>query len=193
MTTLASTDQSLSRHQVRNLRPGLSHELRCGVSAGMVGGLAMAVALMVLCSTFLDESPFYPLQVIAAAITGSAALGPVSIRVVFIGALVHLLGPALFWGAAFGLVVWVVHPERGMTLAWFGLLVGATAQLVDVHLLIPALSHSWATTLTPAIPLHLDLWSEHVPVAVSWIAHLAFGFALSLYPWKYDPMAKTFD
>jgi hypothetical protein len=173
-------------------RLGLGHELRSGARAGVAAGLAMAVALMGLSVTLLGRSPFYPLRVIAASVTGTGALGSVSPDTVLLGALVHLVGPALIWGVVFGLIVWTFRPERSVGLAWLGLVVGAAAQVVDVNVLIPALSHS--ATLANVIPFHVnDIWADRIPITVSWIAHLVFGLALSLHPWRFNPGAGTFD
>jgi hypothetical protein len=63
---------------------------------------------------------------------------------------------------------------------------------VDVNVLIPAMWHSAA--LANVIPFHVnDIWADRIPITVSWIAHLVFGFALSLYPWRFNPGAGTFD
>jgi hypothetical protein len=174
-------------------RPGLGRELECGFVAGQVAGLAMAAVLMGLFAAFLGESPFRPLNLIAQSCSGGAATrlsGPAS---AMLGLLIHQLGPSLFWGVAFGLLVWVYRPRRGGALLMLGILVGALAEVIDVDVILPALARTHATVLG-TIPLHVtDPWSEGVPVLVSWIAHLAFGVGLSLHPWRYDPLARTFD
>ena len=186
--TRASVDYFFPQHR----GPGLVHELRTGGRAGVAAGLAMAVALMGLSASLLGKSPFYALEVIAASVTGAGVLGHVTARAVLLGMLVHLMGPSLLWGVVFGLVIWVFRPERSIGLAWLGLVVGATAQVLDVNVLIPALSHS--ATISNVIPLHVnEIWADHVPITVSWMAHLVYGFALSLHPWRFDPGARTFD
>jgi len=176
----------------RQSRPGLTHQLRTGARAGVAAGLAMGVGLMGLATTLLGRSPFYPLAVIAASVTGTGATGPVTLRAVLLGVFVHLAGPSACWGAVFGLVIWVLRPKRSVGLAWLGLVVGATAQVVDINILIPALAHS--VVIADIIPLRVnDIWAERIPSTVSWIAHLVFGFGLSLYPWRFDPAVRTFD
>jgi hypothetical protein len=174
-------------------RPGLGRELECGLVAGQVAGLAMAAVLMGLFAAFLGESPFRPLHVIGESFSGDAAgrlTGPAS---AVLGILIHQLGPSLFWGAVFGLLVWVYRPRRGGALLMLGILVGALAEVIDVDVILPALSQTHASVLG-TISLHVtDSWSERVPVLVSWLAHLAFGVGLSVYPWRYDPLARTFD
>jgi hypothetical protein len=174
-------------------RPAFGRELIAGVRAGQVAGLVMAVALMTIFRVFLQKSLFYPLQIIAAFVLGENVIGRLDARTLVVGVLVHQLGPALLWGVVFGVVVWLFKPRRSMTLMALGLFVGALAQLIDVNLLLPLLSGVWSDHFPLLVSLQrANLWI-HVPIAASWLGHLVFGFALSLYPWKYDPMARTFD
>jgi hypothetical protein len=154
----------------------------------------MAVSMMALFSVFLQKSPFYPIEVIASAVLGEHTLDGIQGRTIVVGLLIHQLGLSLIWGAVFGLLVWAGKPRASGTLLLFGLLVGALAQVVDVYVVIPLLSGAWAGKLPVLEPLQgANLWAAHVPGAVSWLGHLAFGVALSVYPWKYDPIARTFD
>jgi hypothetical protein len=169
-------------------------ELLGGIQAGQVAGLAMAATLMVLLSVFTNKGLFYPLQVIAASVLGENAIGRFDARTLLVGVAVHQLGPALAWGVVFGVVVWLFKPQRSVALMMWGLLVGAVAQIVDVHVLLPLLSGELSGRLPYFSPLqHENLWAHHVPVVASWLAHLMFGLGLSLYPWRYDPAARSFD
>jgi hypothetical protein len=175
-------------------RPAFAKEIVAGVGAGQVAGLVMVVALMAVFSVFLRKSAFYPVEVIAASVLGEHVIGHLDARTLLVGALVHQLGPSLFWGLVFGIVVWVVKPRRSMALMMFGLLVGAIAQVVDVNLVLPLLSGAWSGSLPILEPLQrANLWAAHVPPAASWLAHLVFGVALSVYPWKYDALVGGFD
>lgn len=175
-------------------RPRFRRELFAGVRAGQVAGLAMAGAMMALFSVFLQKSPFYPVEVIASAVLGEHVLGALDVRTIAVGLLVHQLGPSLIWGAVFGLFVWATKPRGSATLLLLGLLVGALAQVVDVYVVIPLLSGAWAGNLPVLKPLQeANLWAANVPGAVSWLGHLAFGVALSVYPWKCNSIARTFD
>jgi hypothetical protein len=174
-------------------RPAFGRELIAGVQAGQVAGFAMAATLMAVFSAFLGKSPFYPLQIIAASVVGEDAIGRLDARTLVVGVLVHQLGPALLWGIVFGVVVWLAKPRRSVTLMELGLLVGVFSQIIDVHLLLPLLSGGFSDHFPLLRPLlRANLWT-HVPIAASWLAHLVFGLALSLYPWKYDPIARSFD
>jgi hypothetical protein len=174
-------------------RPAFGRELIAGVQAGQVAGLAMAATLMAVFSVFLDKSPFYPLQIIAASVLGENAIGPLDARTLVVGVLIHQLGPALLWGIVFGVVVWLTKPRRSVTLMELGLCVGALSQIIDVQLLLPLFSGAFSGHFPLFGPLlRANLWT-HVPIAASWLGHLVFGIALSLYPWKFDPIARTFD
>jgi hypothetical protein len=174
-------------------RPAIGRDLVAGVRAGQVAGLAMAVALMAISSLFLGQTLFFPLQVIAASVLGDGATVSLDARVLVVGLLVHQLGPALVWGVVFGIVVWLVKPRASTALMMLGLVVGALSQIVDVYVLLPLLSgeHLGRLPLFEALRTE-NVWA-HIPAAASWAAHMVFGFALSFYPWKYDPVARTFD
>jgi hypothetical protein len=149
----------------------------------------MAAILMLLFSAFMGRSPYYPLQAIGWSVVPQATTGVA----VAAGLLIHQLGPSLFWGAAFGLVVWATRPTRGASLLLLGLLCGAMAQVVDVTVVLPAIVGTRVSLPALGTLQWNNSWSEHVPVLVSWIGHLTFGLALSIYPWSYDPLARTFD
>jgi hypothetical protein len=174
-------------------RPAFGRELIAGVQAGQVAGLAMAGALMAIFSVFLGKSMFYPLQIIAASVLGESAIARLDARTLVVGVLVHQLGLALLWGVVFGVVVWLKKPRGSVALMALGLFVGALSQITDVHLLLPLLSGAFSDRVPFFGPLlRANLWTL-VPSAASWLAHLVFGLALSVYPWKYDPVARSFD
>jgi hypothetical protein len=173
-------------------RPPIGRDLMAGMWAGQVGGLAMAATLMAIFSVFLNRSLFYPIQLIASSALGPDALDRLDARTLLFGLLIHQLGPALAWGLIFGAVVWIFKPRRSVPLMMWGLLVGVLAQVVDVYVLLPLLSRGLAARLPLFGALAQNPWA-HVPLAASWLAHLTFGLGLSLFPWKYDPVAHTFD
>jgi hypothetical protein len=174
-------------------RPTFGHELIAGAKAGQVAGLAMAVALMAISGVFLGQGLFYPLQLIAAAVLGDGAMGPVDARAIVVGILIHQFGPSLVWGFVFGAVVWAAKPRGSVALLMWGLFVGAVAQVFDVYVLLPLLSGELSGRLPFLGPLQRENLWVHIPAAASWLAHLVFGLGLSLYPWKYDPAAHRFD
>jgi hypothetical protein len=169
----------------------IGHELVSGARSGGVAGLVMAVAMMAMSTVFLGKSPFYPIQVIGTSILGEDAVAQLDARALLLGIAVHELGPSLAWGVAFGIMVWTLKPRRSLALMMCGLLVGVLSQIVDVYVLIPLLSGTWGTGFE--LLKQGNLWALHIPSAASWLGHLVFGFALSLYPWKYDPVLRAFD
>jgi hypothetical protein len=162
-------------------RPALVHQLAAGAVAGQVGGGAFAVIAIGLCRVFLRTSGFFPMQAIAASMTDPHAVEGVNPDAFIIGLLIHQLVPSLAWGLVFGALVWAVRPRRNAGLTLLGLAVGLVAWLVDVELLVPALAHN------------PDLWNSAIPLPIGLLAHLAYGLGLSLLPWKFDPIARTFD
>jgi hypothetical protein len=158
-------------------------ELGAGLVAGQAGGLFMAVVVMVLDHIFADRSPFLPLQALATLVYGDAALRPWNGLAIGVGALLHILGPAVIWGLFFALIVRMAHPNRAASLLILGLLTGLLAQVVDIYIVLPAVfAHQ-----------HLaNAWFANVHPAASWLAHIAFGVGLSLVPWKYDPLAGRY-
>jgi hypothetical protein len=177
--------------------PALLHELSCGVIAGQVAGAAMAVVLMALFATFLDASAFAPLQVIGQSIPFPWSTESTTFYPVALGILVHQLGPSFAWGLVFGLLVWLFPPRNSIELLLQGVLVGTLAEVVDVDILLPAAMHCLVppsnSTLVLSLAVYPGSWTTRVPIAVSWVSHLAFGAALSIYPWNYDPLVKTFN
>lgn len=174
-------------------RPAFGRELLAGAKAGQVAGFAMAATLMVLSGVFLGKGLFYPLELIAASVLGSDAIGRLDAHTLLVGVLVHQLGPALAWGIVFGAVVWLFKPVGSVQLMMWGLLIGMIAQIVDVYVLLPLLSGELSGRVPVFGPLqHENLWAR-MPIAANCLAHLIFGVSLSLYPWKYDPLARSFD
>jgi hypothetical protein len=174
-------------------RPAFGRELLAGAKAGQVAGFAMAAALMAMSGVFLGKGLFYPLELTAASVLGSDAIGQLDARTLLVGVLVHQLGPSLAWGIVFGAVVWCFKPDGSVRLMMWGLLIGIVAQIVDVYVLLPLLSGELSGRIPVFGPLqHENLWAR-MPIAANCLAHLIFGLSLSLYPWKFDPIARSFD
>ncbi len=185
--------QAQAGYALRSSRPGLIREISSGSLAGLVAAVGMAAVLGALSATFLDKDVFYPFLVIGRSAFGDAASHLMAGQVVMAGVLMHGL-LALAWGMIFGVAVWCARPRRGTGLFLFGLALGAVAEILDVHVLLPAMSEWDLGTVWSVISVHpKDVWGERIPALVSWLAHIAFGACLSLYPWTYDPMARTFD
>ena len=183
----APTVDRVSRRSLADTRPdirrqSIAHTLGAGLVAGQTAGLAMTAALMAL-TTVAGGNLFAPVQALGAFLRGGSSIGGMDAMALVSGLAVVQLGPALAWGFAFGVVVAVVHPRSATALLLLGLAFGALAQVVDVYILLPRI----------AAELHVpNYWAAHVHPAVSWLAHLVFGLFLSIFPWKYDPVGRSF-
>ena len=157
--------------------------LRAGLVAGEVAGLVMAVAMMAVYNFALGKNPFLPLQAIGAMVHGNGALDGMNAKAFFTGLVIHQLGPSLFWGLALSVVVILSRPRYASTLLLLGIAVGVLAQGVDVYLLLPRLEAELG------VPSY---WTLQVHPVASWFFHIVYGVSLSLFPWKYDPVARHF-
>jgi len=161
----------------------IARTLRDALVAGQTAGVAMAIAMMVVSTFLLGQTPFVPIQSIGAFVLGSSALDGMNPIAFVVGFLLHQLGPALAWSLAFGALVAVVRPQRAVVLMYLGLFVGVLAQVVDVYILLPR--------ITTALSLP-NYWAEHVHPAVSWLVHLVFGLGLCMFPWNFDPVTRRY-
>lgn len=155
----------------------LAKNVFSGIIAAEASALIMGATMMAVFTIFLERHPLFPFQVIASFALGSAAVETQTAGAVFLGLAIHLLGPTIFWGATFGVLVYFLNVCRGSTLVILGLGIGIMAQIVDVNAMVPGMY-----TL-----LHgRDIWTENVPLVWSWAAHLIFGVVLGAYPVAYD-------
>lgn len=185
MASVATTTDRIpadTSPEVRTRAP-IARTLRDGLVAGQTAGLVMAAAMMAIYTFALGQTPFLPVQTIGAYVRGSSALEGMNPTAFAAGVAMHQLGPSLAWGLAFGVLVAVIRPRRAMALMLLGLLVGLLAQVVDVYVLLPRFA------LELGVP---NYWGEHVHPAVSWLLHGVFGLSLSIFPWKFDPMARRY-
>lgn len=154
-----------------------------GALAGQVAGLIMAAVVMFVFTVFLGRGPLFPVQVIGSFIHGDAALYGLHAPAFFTGLVLHQLGPSLFWGIAFGLVVWAADVRRGISMLVLGLMIGVMSQIVDVDLVLPR--------MFAALHGH-DIWAENVPEGWSFAAHLVYGLSLATFPGIYRALARPF-
>ena len=143
-----------------------------GVQVSRAGGTTARINGSTAASlTELSES--FPVQVIGSLIYGPQALVGFHLPAFIAGLALHQLGPALFWGVAFGAAINRFDIRGRENLFAWGLGFGALSQLVDVGLLVPALMQRLQGA---------DLWAQNVPSIWSWAAHLAFGITLMVFP-----------
>lgn len=152
---------------------GLGTAVKVGAITGQIAGLVMAVVVMLVFTLFLGKGPLYPVQVIGSFGLGDAALHGLHWGAILLGLVLHQLGPSLFWGVVFGLIVERRHGLAGTSPWLLGLVIGLLSQVIDVELVL-----RWAM---PALHGH-NIWAEQVPAFWSWAAHAVFGLALGVYP-----------
>jgi len=149
-------------------------DLLAGALAGQIAGLVMAVVVMAVFTVFLGKGPLYPVQVIGSFVFGDRALDGFQPAALLTGLVLHQLGPSLFWGVVFGLLVSRVNVRSGSSLVALAVAVGLASQVIDVMLVLPV--------AMKALHGH-DIWAEQVPAFWSWAAHLVFGLGLLSYGW----------
>ncbi len=149
------------------------NNLIASMISGQLAGLVMMGALS-LSFALLRGLPYgYALQAAAAVFLGDRALDEASPGPLFLGAVAHQLGPALFWSLVFGLIAGPLDLRRRSALALsVGLVLGALAMVVDVYLLLPLVARALGGD---------NGWTESVPRLWDWTAHLLYGGALGFF------------
>lgn len=171
-----------TRADVQSVRtPSLRHHLVTGLVTGQIAGLVMAVVVMLVFTIFLGKGPLFPVQVIGSFLYGDAALHGWHFPSFLAGLLLHQLGPSLFWGVLFGLIVYKLDLGRGPLLYALGAGIGLLSQIVDANVVLPlAYKALWGH----------NIWAEQVPAFWSWAAHLVFGLGLWVYPWADERLSR---
>ena len=117
--------------------------LLMGAFVGVLGGILMALFVMLATATYLQMSLFTPLYAIAAPLTGPQALITSLLRGSFylafgpalLGMVIHLLWAAL-WGVVFGLLARRLHLTGGLAII-SGLVYGVLVMLVMIFIVVP--------------------------------------------------------
>lgn len=151
----------------------LSRKLTAGFLAGVVAGLVMAVALVIVYPVFLGRNFLFPIQVISSLIYGENALRNVEFLMILTGVVLHMV-PSIFWGLVLGLLVYMTGKKRGPGLFFLGIAVGVISQIVDVYVLVP---------VAYSIFQGVNFWADYVPDFWSWVAHLVYGVSLYSFAW----------
>jgi RNA polymerase sigma-70 factor, ECF subfamily len=141
-------------------------DVQAGAIAGLIGGLAMLIAGLLL-SLASGQSIWLPLRCIAALVLGAAAMANTgsSLAPVAIGAAIHLL-TALVFSILFRLVCqWIGHPP---TRAGVPLLVGLAYGLL-----------LWLIAIVCIVP-RLDTWLAEIAPLSFFLQHLVYGGVLGL-------------
>ncbi|HET7639803.1 MAG TPA: hypothetical protein VFK47_13840, partial [Ktedonobacteraceae bacterium] len=117
--------------------------LLMGAFVGVLGGILMALFVMLATGTYLQMGLFTPLYAIAAPLTGPQALITSLLRGSFylafgpalLGMVIHLLWAAL-WGVVFGLLARRLHLTGGLAII-SGLVYGVLVMLVMSFIVVP--------------------------------------------------------
>jgi len=158
-------------------RDQLNHILPRGVIVGVIGGILMAIFVMIASATYLHMGFFTPLYAIAEPLIGVQPLLTSLADGIFylapgpalLGLVGHLLWSAL-WGLIFGLLAHRLHLTGGRAII-SGLIYGVLVMLVMVFLVLPIVG---ASSLLPL----LGGWAFMITIANA----LFYGMSLGLWP-----------
>jgi hypothetical protein len=141
-----------------------SSSVNAGITAGIAGGVLMALAAQAI-AWMIGQSIWEPLQLVAALYFGPDAVGAGTLPIV-LGASTHL-AVAAFWGMVFGAIVRRSGNVGSSLLSAFAF--GAVVWGFMTYLVIP-----WANTTLYATVMQMQLY---------WLAlHLVFALGLALSP-----------
>jgi hypothetical protein len=142
------------------------------IVTGQIAGLIMAVAIMGVFALVFNKSPLFPVQVIGSALLGEGALIGFNLKAVLVGLILHQAGPALLWGAVYGLVATKIDLTSTTAALIAGLVIGVIS-MIGPYILIPSVFHALQG---------VDIWNREVPIFWDWVAHMIFGLSFFLYP-----------
>jgi len=141
--------------------------------AAMVGGVLMAVVMVVAFMAFQHTELLYALKPIGAYLFGDRMFTAPTAGMYAAATGFHFAICAI-WGIVFAFAATLLRVDKsyGGSLA-LGVAVGLASQIVDINLVTPPLMHSlWGD----------NLWAATVPPAWSWIGHVAFGISFVMAP-----------
>lgn len=147
-----------------------------GVCASLIGGVVMAVVMVVAFMTVEHTSFFYALRPIGTFLYGDRMLVAPT-PAMYAGAAAFHFGVCAIWGIVFGFAATVLRVDKsvGGALA-LGIVIGLASQILDSNMIAPALQNRlWGT----------DLWTATMPPLFSWLGHLAFGVMFFVAPYLF--------
>ena len=150
-----------------------SASLVSGFIASLIGGVAMAVVMVVAYMAFQHTSFLYALRPIGTFLYGDTMLTAPT-TAMYVAATGFHFGICAVWGIIFAFAATLLRVDGsvGGSLA-LGIVIGLASQIVDVNLVAPALQNRlWGT----------DLWTATVPPLYSWLGHIAFGLTFAVAP-----------
>ncbi len=141
--------------------------------AALLGGVLMALVMVVAYVAFRHTDVLYPLRPIGAFLYGDRMLTSPTAAMYVAAAAFHF-GVCAIWGIVFAFAATLLRVDKsyGGALA-LGVVIGLAAEIIDVNLVAPALMRSlWGD----------DLWSATVPPLWSWLGHIVFGLSFVVMP-----------
>lgn len=150
-----------------------SASLVSGFVTSLVGGVVMAVVMVVAFMAFQHTSLLYALRPIGAFLYGDRMLVAPTASM-YVAATAFHFGVCAIWGIVFAFAATLLRADKsfGGSLV-LGIVIGLASQIVDINLVTPRLMTSlWGQ----------DLWSATVPPLYSWLGHLAFGVTFAMAP-----------
>jgi hypothetical protein len=147
--------------------------LLSALASAMIGAGAWLLVLSAWFVTVPRATVGQALHVIATLRYGEGALLSMT-PTQYLWAIAFHVGVAASWGVVYGLIATGLRVDKS---AWaplvLGVVVGLTAQIVDVGLLAPAAFGGL---------LGHNVWRENVSPVASWMAHVAFGLSFATFP-----------
>jgi hypothetical protein len=156
-----------------------SASLVSGFIASLVGGVAMAVVMVVAFMAFQHSSFLYALRPVGAFLYGDAMLTAPT-PAMYVAATAFHLGICAIWGIIYAFAATLLRADKSYGGALVvGIIIGLASQIVDINLVTPSLMTSmWGQ----------DLWTATVPPLYSWLGHLAFGVTFVIAPSMFRPL-----
>lgn len=144
-----------------------------GFIAAMIGGVAMAIVMVVAFTAFRHTHLLYALKPIGAFLYGDRMFMAPS-GAMYVAAAAFHFGVCAIWGIVFAFAATLIRADKsvGGSLV-LGIVIGLASQIVDINFVAPAVMNTlWGE----------DLWTPTVPPAYSWLGHVAFGLSFAIAP-----------
>ena len=150
-----------------------SASLVSGFLTAMIGGVVMALVMVVAFMAFQHTTFLYALRPVGAFLFGDRMLVAPTASM-YVAATAFHLGVCAVWGIVFAFAATLLRADKsyGGSLV-LGIVIGLASQIVDINFVTPPLMNSlWGQ----------DLWAATVPPLYSWLGHIVFGVAFVLAP-----------
>jgi hypothetical protein len=159
----------------------LAATLLSSVGAAILGGIALAIVLIVAFMTVEKTSLAYALRPIGTFLYGDRMLVHPT-PAMYAAAIALHLGMCVAWGLVYAAAASLLRVEASVPGALLlGVVVGLTALILDVHALVPQLEQArWGR----------DLFGAVTPPLFSFLGHVAFGLCFAVAPLLYRRLVR---